>query len=62
MWVFLVQWVLQVGKEKEVDNLIEFDSILFTLITTKYNIFYSKKKLNVESTLLNDFTFYGRSA
>ena len=35
--------------------------ILFTLIT-KYNIFYSKKKLNVQSTLLNDFTFYGRSA
>ena len=44
MWVFLVQWVLQVGKGKEVDNSIEFDSILFTLITTKYNTFYSKKK------------------
>ena len=62
VWVFLVQWVLQVGKGKEVDNSIEFNSILFTLITTKYNIFYSKKKLNVQSTLLNDFTFYGRSA
>ena len=62
VWVFLVQWVLQVGKGKEVDNSIEFKSILFTLITTKYNIFYSKKKLNVQSTLLNDFTFYGRSA
>ena len=62
VWVFLVQWVLQVGKGKEVDNSTEFNSILFTLITTKYNIFYSKKKLNVQSTLLNDFTFYGRSA
>ena len=62
VWVLLVQWVLQVGKGKEVDNSIEFNSILFTLITTKYNIFYSKKKLNVQSTLLNDFTFYGRSA
>ena len=62
VWVFLVQWVLQVGKEKEVYNSIEFNSILFTLITTKYNIFYSKKKLNAQSTLLNDFTFYGRSA
>ena len=61
VWVFLVQWVLQVGKGKEVDNSIEFNSILFTLITTKYNIFYSKKKLNVQSTLLNDLTFYGRS-
>ena len=62
VWVFLVQWVVQVGKGKEVDNSIEFNSILFTLIITKYNIFYSKKKLNVQSTLLNDFTFYGRSA
>ena len=44
VWVFLVQWVLQLGKGKEVDNSIEFNSILFTLITTKYNIFYSKKK------------------
>ena len=44
VWVCLVQWVLQVGKGKEVDNSIEFNSILFTLITTKYNIFYSKKK------------------
>ena len=44
VWVFLVQWVLQVGKGKEVDNSIEFNLILFTLITTKYNIFYSKKK------------------
>ena len=39
VWVFLLQWVLQVGKGKEVDN-----SILLTLIITKYNIFYCKKK------------------
>ena len=43
VWVFLLQWVLQVGKGKEVDNSIEFNSILLTLITTKYNTFYSKK-------------------
>ena len=43
VWVFLLQWVLQVGKGKELDNSIEFNSILLTLITTKYNTFYSKK-------------------
>ena len=50
VWVFLLQWVLPVGKGKEVDNSIEFNSILLTLTTTKYNIFYSKKKWNVQST------------
>ena len=44
VWVFLLQWVLPVGKGKEVDNSIEFNSILLTLTTMKYNIFYSKKK------------------
>ena len=44
VWVFLLQWVLQEGKGKEVDNSIEFNSILLTPTTTKYNIFYSKKK------------------
>ena len=33
---------------------IQFNSILFTLITTKYNIFYSKKKIKRTEHLLND--------
>ena len=41
---------------------VQFHSNLFTLITTKYNIFYKKKKLNAQSNLFSDFTFYGRSA
>ena len=40
VWVFLVQWVLQVGKGKEVDNSIEFNSILFTLYTCYNEIQY----------------------
>ena len=33
-------------------NSIQFNSILFTLITTKYNIFTVRKKLNVQSIYL----------
>ena len=40
VWVFLVQWVLQVGKGKEVDNSIELNSMLFTLLSYYNEIQY----------------------
>ena len=44
MWMFLVQWVLQLGKGKEVDNSIEFNSILLTLILQRNTIYFIVRK------------------
>ena len=50
--------------KKNVNKL--FNSIQFNFIHTYYNeiqsILLEEKKLNVQSNLFSDFTFYGRSA